>query len=260
MIDSHTHLSDELFDEDLEAAVARAMEAGIDRFILPATSDDTHDKIFSLAARYPNVMYPTIGLHPTDINGNEEYRKHLERVAEIASNPPLPIVAIGEIGIDLHWDKDFLSEQQEGFKYQIELAIKHNLPIIIHSRDAWDETFEVLEPYKGRVRGVFHSFSGTEREVERIEALGGFYYGINGTVTYKKSVIPEALLSIPLDKILLETDSPYLPPVPYRGKRNESSYIPFIANKIAEVKGITTSKLADFTTRNTELLFGLLEK
>lgn len=257
MIDSHTHLCVERFDEDLNEVISRAVAQGVDRFIIPATRDDEHERLFATVAKYPDKMFATIGLHPTDINENPDYKAHLQNVAKIAENPPMRLVAVGETGTDLHWGVDYIEEQKEGFRFQIELAIKHDLPIIIHTRDSWAETFEVLEPYAGRVRGVFHSFAGGKDEIDRIEKIGGFYYGINGTVTYKNSILPAALEHIPLDKILLETDAPFLPPVPHRGERNESSYIPLIAAKVAEVKGVTTSALAEIATRNTELLFSL---
>ncbi len=257
MIDTHTHLCDERFDEDLSDVVARAIASGIDRFILPGTDDDKHDKLFATVSSYPNNMYATVGLHPTYINNNAEYRCHLERVRTIAKNPPLPIVAIGETGMDLHWSVDFVREQKEGFIFQVELALECNLPLIIHSRDAWEHTFEVLEPYNGKVRGVLHSYSGSIAETERALALKDFYFGINGTVTYKNSMLPAAVEIIPTDRLVLETDAPYLPPVPHRGERNESAYISHIAQKVAEIKSVPTGVIAELTTRNAETLFAL---
>ncbi len=257
MIDSHTHFDSERFLEDIDEAVARAIANGVDRFIIPATSDDAQAHLFETVSRYSDCMYATAGLHPTDVNDNPDFRKHLKNVAKVVAAPPMRIVAIGETGTDLHWGGDFIAEQMESFEFQVRLSIEHNLPLIIHTRDSWNETFEVLESYAGKARGVLHSFSGTANEIERIERLTGFYYGINGTVTYKNSTLPEALQSIPLEKILLETDSPFLPPTPYRGKRNESSYIPLIAAKVAEIKGLATAELAEIATKNTERLFNL---
>ncbi len=257
MIDSHTHLYDPRFEEDFDEMIARSIELGIDRFIVPAADPKEQDMLFAAVSRYPERIYATVGLHPTDVNDNPNYKEELEYVRSVALNPPMRLVAIGETGIDLHWSKDFIAEQREAFRFQIELAIETNLPIIIHCREGFSDTFEVLEPYAGRVRGVFHSFAGSATEVERIERMGGFYYGINGTVTYKNSTLPEALEAIPLEKILLETDAPYLPPTPHRGKRNESSYISIIAKRVAEIKGITTAKLDEITTKNTEELFSL---
>lgn len=256
-IDTHTHLFASHFDEDLDAAIEYAKECGVDRFILPATDDHAHQKMLDVALKYSDCCYPTIGLHPTAMNQNLRWREHLSRVESMLSCPPAKFVAIGEIGIDLHWSKDYLEEQIEAFKAQIELAKRYDLPIIIHSRDAWDETLTVLEQYEGQIRGVFHSFSGTKEHISRIEGIGGFFYGINGTVTYKNSTLGDALEHIPLSKILLETDAPYLPPEPYRGKRNQSAYIPLIAARVAQIKGVETKELAAITTANARRLFAI---
>ncbi|MFI3298663.1 MAG: TatD family hydrolase [Rikenellaceae bacterium] len=257
MIDSHIHLCDTRYEGKLDQIIERATAAGINRFIMPAADDKDQERIAEINLQYPHCTYATVGFHPTSVNDNPEWRAHLARVEYLLENPLTKYYAIGETGIDLHWSQDFLEQQKEAFRVQIELSIKYNLPLIIHTRDAWDATFEILEPYAGRVFGVIHSFSGSEREVTRIEKMGGFYYGINGTVTFKKSTLPEALLSIPLEKIILETDGPYLAPMPHRGTRNESAYIAHIAQKVAEIKGVTTAKLDEVTTLNTETLFRL---
>lgn len=257
MIDSHTHLDADRFNEDIDEAVARAKAAGVDRFIIPATSDDAQQHLFDTVARYSDCMFATVGLHPTDVNENPDYKEHLQRVAEVAANPPMRLVAIGETGTDLHWGGDFIEQQIEAFDFQVRLSIEHDLPLIIHTRDSWDETFAVLEKYAGKARGVLHSFSGGVEEIERIEKLTGFYYGINGTVTYKNSKLPAALPHIPIDKLVLETDSPFLPPTPYRGQRNESSYVPLIAAKVAEVLGMSVEEVGRIATANTERLFAL---
>ncbi len=254
-IDSHTHLSDSKFDTDRQEVIERAIAEGVTRFILPATGVEENEVLFDLATKYPGVCFPTIGLHPMEFNDNPDYREHLSKIEEQLENPPLKFVAIGEIGLDLYWEQKYLEQQIEGLRFQLDLAVKYNLPVIIHSRDAWSEILPILADYSGRIRGVFHSFAGTKAQIEKIEEIGGFYYGINGTVTYKNSVLPEALKSIPLEKILLETDSPYLPPTPYRGKRNESSYIPIIAAFVAQLKGVRTEELAERATKNTEELF-----
>ncbi len=255
-IDTHTHLFDSQFDKDLAQVITRAKECGVSKFILPAVESSTHSQMLETAKQFENC-YPTIGLHPTAMNQNLRWREHLSQVESMLNNPPVKFVAVGEIGLDLYWSKEYKEEQIEGFNAQIELAIKHNLPIIIHCRDAWDEILPIVEQYKGEVRGVFHSFSGTKEQISRIERIGDFFYGINGTVTYKKSTLPEAIQNISLNKILLETDAPYLPPVPHRGERNESSYIPLIAQKIAEIKGVTIEEVAKTTTANAESLFAL---
>lgn len=256
-IDSHTHLFDEKFDEDRSEVIQRAIESGVTGFILPAISDHTHQRMFELVGQFPDSCYATIGLHPTEMNGSVDWREQLERVRGYLAAPPVRIVAVGEIGIDLYWEKGFLGEQIEAFEYQVGLAEEYDLPIIVHTRDSWEETLGVLERYSGRVRGVFHSFSGGVSEVERIEGIGGFYYGINGTVTYKNSVLPDTLRLIGVEKILLETDSPYLPPVPYRGRRNESSYVPVIGSFVASLKGMRSEEFARVATLNTRTLFGL---
>ncbi len=255
MIDSHIHLCDERYVGEVAEVIARAKAAGIDRFIMPGADDRDHARIAHLAQKFEGVAFATVGLHPTYINDNPQWREHLQNVENLLKNPPVRYYAIGETGMDLHWSQDFVPEQKEGFRFHIELAIEHDLPLILHCREAWAESFEVLEPYAGRVRGVFHSFAGGRAEVERIEAMGGFYYGINGTLTFKNSTLPEVLPYIPQDKLLFETDGPYLAPMPHRGKRNESSYISYIASRAAEILGVPTSILAEATTRNTEALF-----
>lgn len=257
MIDTHTHLFDPRFDEDLDQAIERARVAGIDRFILPATGDAEHELLFATQRKYPHCCYATMGLHPTCVNDNPHWRDHLANVRRHLENPPMRFVAIGETGLDLHWSADFLEEQKEAFVNQIELSIEFDLPLIIHTRDAWDELLPIMERYAGRIRGVFHSFAGDPSHIERTERLGGFVYGINGTVTYKKSTLPAALEYIALDKIILETDSPYLPPEPHRGKRNESSYVAILAAKVAQIKGVTTEELAQVTTATAQRLFSL---
>lgn len=256
MIDSHTHIFDERFDGDRAAALDRALEAGVDRFILPATLPCEYPALLAVVGEDPRYI-ATMGLHPIAMNDNPDFRDDLMLVREYLEHPPVRFVAIGEVGLDLHWQTDFLDDQIKAFEYQIELAIEFDLPLILHVRDAWEYVFDIMEPYKGRIRGVFHSFSGSVEHVQKIEALGGFLYGINGTVTYKKSLLAEVLPMIPMEKIVLETDSPYLPPDGHRGDRNESAYIPIIAAKIAQIKEITIEEVDRITTENTIKLFNL---
>ncbi len=257
MIDSHTHLCDERFNDDLWEVIERAQAAGVYKFILPAADDKDHQRIAEIAQQYPDVAFATVGLHPTSVNDNPEWETHLRNVKKLLKNPPVRYIAIGETGVDLHWSHSFLQEQKIAFHKQVELSLEYHLPLIIHSRDAWEDTFEVLESYGGKAQGVIHSFSGGRAEVERLERLGGFYYGINGTVTFKNSTLPDALEVIPLEKILLETDSPYLTPVPYRGQRNQSEYIPLIAERIAQLKGTTVSTVSSTTDHNAATLFDI---
>lgn len=255
MVDTHTHIFDESFDGDRAEALSRAIQGGVELFILPATADAEHEKLIEVCRTEPERYFPTMGLHPTEVNGNPNFRVELARLEEYLRRDDVKFVAIGETGLDLHWSKDFLKEQIEAFVFQIELSIKYDLPLVIHTRDAWEELLPIMEPYKGKIRGVFHSFSGTKEEIDRIEAMGGFMYGINGTITYKKSTLPEALKYISLDRIVLETDSPYLPPEPYRGKRNESSYVPILALNVATLKGVSLEEIDRITTKNAIEMF-----
>lgn len=257
MIDSHTHLFDEKFDDDIDDTINRAKAAGIDRFILPATEPHEYKKLFSTALRHPHILFPTMGLHPLAMNANPNWRDDLDIVSEHLKNPPVKFYAIGETGLDLHWDTNFLKEQIEAFVAQIELSIRYDLPLVLHMRDAFDFAFDILEPYKGRVRGVFHSFSGSSSDVAKIERLGNFIYGINGTVTYKKSILADTLRHIDIEKMVLETDAPYLPPQGHRGERNEPSYIAIIADKVAQIKGISVDDVDEITTKNAINFFKL---
>lgn len=254
MIDTHTHIFDKQFDDDRQQALERAVEQGVQYFILPATMDNEHERLFEVCAT-SDRYFATMGLHPIAANDNPNWREHLAHVERLLQNPPVPFVAIGETGLDLHWSQNYLEEQKAIFVSQIELSITHDLPLVIHTRDAWHELLPIMERYAGQIRGVFHSFVGTVAEIERIEAMGGFMYGINGTVTYRKSVLPEALKYIGLDRIVLETDSPYLPPEPHRGRRNESSYVPLVALKVAEIKGVSLDDIDKITTKNAIEMF-----
>ena len=257
MIDTHSHIFDEQFDVDRRQAVARAVEAGVERIILPAIDSSSHERMLDTAAKYQNVCVPAMGLHPTSINGNPAWRDELATVEKYFRELPAAFCAVGEVGLDLYWSRDSLDWQREALAAQVELAIRADLPLIIHTRDAWPEMLDLLAPYSGRVRGVFHSFSGTAREWEAVRRMDGFMTGIGGVVTYKKSGLKELLHDIPIEKILLETDSPYLAPTPHRGKRNESAYLPVIVGAVAEAKGLTIPEVDRITTDNARALFGL---
>lgn len=259
MIDTHTHIFDPRFDEDRQEALERALAEGVDYFILPATMDEEHQKLLDVCGA-ESRYFATIGLHPLAANDNPNYREHLKRVEQYLANNEGRFVAIGETGLDMHWSTDFLAEQKELFVAQIELSIKYDLPLVIHTRDAWEHILPIMERYAGQIRGVFHSFVGTAQEVERIEKITGFMYGINGTVTYKKSTLPAALEHIALEKIVLETDSPYLPPEPHRGHRNESSYVKLVALKLAALKGVSLEQIDEITTKNAIKMFNISEK
>ena len=255
LIDSHSHLFLEEFAEDLPQVMARAREAGVTHIFMPNIDSTTIGPMLRVCREYKGYCYPMIGLHPTSVDA--DYEKELEIVArELAS--PNEFVAVGEIGMDLYWDKTFLREQQRVLDKQIEWALEYGLPVVLHCREAFDHIYNVLKPYQQTpLKGIFHSFTGTSEEACRIMEFADFMIGINGVVTFKKSTLPEVLKNIPLERIVLETDSPYLTPVPFRGKRNESSYIPLIAQKIAELTGLETKKIEEITTQNALNLFNL---
>ncbi len=250
LIDTHCHLYLEDFELDIEEVVSRAKLSGVERFYLPAVDSNSTAAMFELEAKYPGKFLSMMGLHPCSVKSN--YKTELALVEDWLSKRKF--AAIGEIGLDFFWDKTFTKEQYEVFKKQIELAIAYELPIVIHTRNAMQETIDVVKQYKGQVKGIFHCFGGTLEEARQIIDLG-FYLGIGGVVTYKKSGLAEVLKEIDLSYIVLETDSPYLTPVPFRGKRNESSYLTYIVEKIAEVKEMTLEEVAGITTANALKIF-----
>ena len=253
IIDTHTHLYLKQFKEDIDDVIARAKESGVQKFIFPAIDSSHFDSMHNLKNKYPDEIYLMSGLHPTDVK--ENYKDELDFVVNTLKTNNN--VAIGEIGIDLYWDKSFLKQQQDAFKFQIRLAIKHDLPIVIHCREAFNEIFEILDKENcDKLRGVFHCFTGTLEEAQRAIDLG-FVLGIGGVVTFKNGGIDKFLHKIDLKNIVLETDSPYLAPVPFRGKRNESSYIIYILEKLSEIYGISKEKIAEITSKNAKKVFRL---
>jgi TatD DNase family protein len=253
IIDTHTHLYLKQFNEDIDLVIQRSKEIGVKKFIFPAIDSSHFDDMHGLKGKYPDCIFLMSGLHPTDVK--EDSKDELDFVANSLNTHDY--VAIGEIGIDLYWDKTFLSEQQEAFRFQIRLALKHDLPIVIHCRDAFDEIFEILDKENcDKLRGVFHCFTGTLEQAKRAIDLG-FVLGIGGVVTFKNGGIDKFLNQIDLKYIVLETDSPYLAPVPYRGKRNESSYIMYVVEKLSEIYGLSKEEIADITTKNAEKVFAL---
>lgn len=251
-IDTHSHLYDEAFSSEEDLAVARAVEANVTKMILPDIDASTREAMFTLAERHPDTLFPTLGLHPTSVSHNWE--EELNAVEK--SLDKHKIWAIGEVGIDCYWSKEFLEQQKEAFRIQLEIAHKLDLPVIIHSRESTELIINILKDYKHLpLRGIFHAYSGSVETFHELQKLGDWHIGIGGVLTYKKASIAETVKSIPLDRILLETDSPYLTPVPHRGKRNESSYIPHIAEKLATQKGIDITEVAQVTTENAKRLF-----
>lgn len=252
MIDTHTHLYAEEFDEDRKEAIQRALDKGISEFYLPAIDSESHEKILELEKEYPGQVFSMMGLHPCYVKP-ESWEKELEIVKNYLDHRHFP--AIGEIGIDLYWDKTTLDIQVKAFEQQIDWAIEKDLPIVIHTRESFDETFEVLERKKHpKLRGIFHCFSGNLEQAQHAIDLN-FILGIGGVVTFKNGKIDQFLSEVPLDKIVLETDSPYLAPVPHRGKRNESSYLDLVAGKLVDIYGKEFSEIDRITTENARNLF-----
>lgn len=252
-VDTHTHLFCEEFNEDREVVVERAIEAGVTRLCLPAINLGSMSPLLEMCERFPGQCFPMIGLHPTDVNS--DYKKDLQELERMLLSDNR-FVAVGEVGLDFYWSEEFRSEQIDAFEEQIGWARRAGLPLAIHSRNAFKELSSVMDGHRADgLRGVFHCFSGTADEATELLTHEGFFLGVGGVLTYKKSPLPQVLATVPLERIVLETDSPYLPPVPFRGKRNESTYIPYIAETLAQIYGCTVEKVAEVTTQNAERLF-----
>ncbi len=252
MIDTHTHLYAEEFDEDRKETIERALNKGISKFFLPAIDSESHEKMLALESEFPNQIYSMMGLHPCYVKP-ETWENELKIVENYLDQRHYP--AIGEIGIDLYWDKTTLDIQIKAFEQQIDWAIERDLPIVIHTRESFNETFDVLERKKHpKLRGIFHCFSGNLEQAKHAIDLN-FILGIGGVVTFKNGKIDQFLNEIPLGKIVLETDSPYLAPVPHRGKRNESAYLDLVAGKLVDIYGKDFSEIDRITTENALQLF-----
>ncbi len=256
MIDTHSHIYSEEFDADRDEVILRAQHAGVTKIILPNVDSDTLPRLLELEARYPDYCYAAIGLHPESVK--EDYLKQLEIIkAELERRK---YIAVGEIGIDLYWDKTYQTEQIGAFQTQVEWAIELNLPVIIHVRNSHRETIDTLKHYAGSgLKGIFHCFGGTPEEADEIFSLGDFKLGIGGVVTFKNSGLADSLMHIPLEKLVLETDSPYLTPAPFRGKRNESSYLRYVAVRLAEIYNVSQDEVDRITTESTCSVFSGLK-
>jgi TatD DNase family protein len=255
LIDSHSHLYSAEFNHDLDEAIDRCKENNIVKVLLPNIDTSSHSEMMRLCTDFPKFFTPMLGLHPCSVNKSFE-----KELSEIFSHyKPNIYCAIGEIGIDLYWDKTFLKEQIYALEFQIEFSKKHKLPIVLHVRDAFDEVFEVVDRlHDGNLSGVFHCFTGNIEQAEHIMAYKTFMMGIGGVVTFKKSGLDEVAKQIPLEYLILETDSPYLAPSPHRGKRNESSYLKLIAEKLSEIKNCSLEEIAEQTTSNCLKIFPTL--
>ena len=249
--DSHTHLYLKQFENDLDPLIQQALNKKINRFLLPNIDNETLPKLLSVCEKYPNLLFPMIGLHPCSIK--ENYITELEKLYANMHNAKF--IGIGEVGIDLYWDTKFIEEQKAAFKTQIQWGNKNNLPIIIHSRNSFNEVYSILKTEKEEhTTGIFHCFSGTHEEAKKIIDLG-FYLGIGGVLTFKNSNLIEVIKKIDLNHIVLETDAPYLSPHPMRGKRNEPQFLSIIAKKISEIKNISIAELSVITNKNIDDIF-----
>ena len=261
LIDTHSHIYEPEFDGDRAEALQRCVDAEVRLLMLPAIDGESYERMFDLVRAYPEMMRPMMGLHPTSVNDNPNWRADLQRVDDYLQHPPQGVerfYGVGEIGLDFYWSSDFCQEQIEAFKCQIEMAIKYNLPIAVHTRNAWEQMCEVMEQFSGRgVRGIFHAFSDGVESYQRLKKCGDFLFGVGGVVTFKKSKLAEVVQAMELTDIVLETDCPYLTPVPHRGERNESSYVKYICQKIAELKGVDYNTVAEQTTENVKRIFNI---
>ena len=256
MIDTHSHIYSEEFDADRDEVTLRAQHAGVNKIILPNVDSDSLPRLLKLEARYPDYCYAAVGLHPESVK--ENYQKELDVIREELERRKY--IAVGEIGIDLYWDKTYQTEQILAFQTQVEWAIEFNLPVIIHVRNSHNETIQALKPYAGKgLKGIFHCFGGTPEEAAEIFSLGDFKLGIGGVVTFKNSGLAASLMHIPPENLVLETDSPYLTPAPFRGKRNESAYTVLVAEKLAQVYDMSVGEIDRITTENACSVFSGLK-
>ncbi|MGV3585529.1 MAG: TatD family hydrolase [Adhaeribacter sp.] len=252
-IDSHAHIYSEQFKPDRDETIRKATEAGVAQILMPNVDHTSIDVMLQTEADHPAVCLAMMGLHPCSV------QKHFEKELYTVENwlNQRKFIAIGETGIDLYWDKTFLPQQQEALQIQVDWAKKHNIPIVLHTREAFNEVYEIIERSQdGNLQGVFHCFSGTAEEAQKVIKTG-FYLGIGGVATFKNGGLDKVLPEVPLEYLMLETDCPYLAPVPHRGKRNEPAYLPLVAKRVAEIKNVPLAELVEACTANTKKLFNL---
>ena len=255
MIDTHSHIYEPEFDEDREQVVSRAREAGVEMILLPNINAESIRPMLDLCRQYPDYCFPMIGLHPEDVR--DDYKAVLTQMHEQLQTTN-PYIAIGEVGLDFYWDETYRDQQLDAFEQQIMWAKQYRLPLVIHSRKSHRELVDMMEQHRGySLRGIFHCFGGTLEEANELLSFPGFVLGIGGVLTYKKSTLPEVLREVPLERIVVETDAPYLSPVPFRGKRNESAYVAYTLRRLAEVYEKSVSEVDIVTTNTAKHLFGL---
>lgn len=258
MIDTHSHIYAEEFDADRAEALARAREVGVEMLLLPDIDSESRDRMFDLAKANLDYCRPMVGLHPTSVNDNPRWREELDMVEALLNNPPMALCGVGEIGLDLYWSRDFYREQREVLHAQLELALKYDKAVAIHTRSAYDEMLDAVATYRGRgLRGVFHAYASDADMARKLLKHGDFVFGIGGVVTFKNSGLDRVVAELPTELLILETDCPYLTPVPHRGKRNESSYVEYVCRKVADIHGLATERVDVVTTATARRIFAL---
>ena len=253
MVDTHSHIYGPEFDEDRDEVISRALQSGVEKIILPNINEESMSRMLSVSNSYPQICYPTIGLHPEDVR--EDWSQVLDRMEVMLGS----VTAVGEVGLDFYWDSTFRKEQIEAFERQIFWAKEHDLPLIIHMRKAEQELLEIMERHKGDgLRGVFHCFGGSIETAERMLRHEGFVLGIGGVLTFKNCRLAETLRHVPLDRIVLETDAPYLAPVPFRGKRNEPAFVAYVVQFLSNIYNVSEQEIGKVTNSTVNRLFGFL--
>jgi len=256
LIDTHTHLDGEEFDADRDDVMARARAAGVNKVLIPSIDLSSVSRVLSVCERYKGYAYPMIGLHPEEVRA--DWRNVLAEMERFLHQPAHPFVAIGEVGLDFYWSREFENEQLQAFEEQVKWAVKYRLPLMIHCRKGQQELVRILRRYEQDLcGGVFHCFTGNGKEAAELLSFSRFALGIGGVLTFKKSHLPEVLPTIPLDRVVLETDSPYMAPVPMRGQRNESAFVLHVLNRMAECYSLSPEAVAEATNRNVERIFGV---
>ena len=256
MIDTHSHIYAEEFDADRNEALERAWSAGVELMILPDIDSTSRERMFTLAQEQPNRCLAMAGLHPTSVNDNPQWQIELDVVEKLLHDAPTKLCGVGEIGLDLYWSRDFYNVQREVLHAQLELALKYNKAVVIHTRDAYKEMLDAVATYRGKgLRGVFHAYASDVDMARKLLRCGEFAFGIGGVVTFKNSGLDRVVADMPLELLLLETDSPYLTPVPHRGKRNEPSYVEYVCRKIAEIHNTSPERVDALTTATAKEIF-----
>ena len=259
MIDTHSHIYAEEFDSDRNEALERAKAAGVERLILPDIASESRPRMLDLAAANHDYCHPMAGLHPTSVNDNPHWREELDAVERLLREPPMTLCGVGEIGLDLYWSQEFYRQQREVLHAQIELALQYDKPIVIHTRSAYDEMENALSTYRGRgLRGVLHAYADSAERALRFAKMGEIYFGVGGVVTFKNAGLGKEIAQLPTELLLLETDCPYLTPLPHRGKRNESAYVEHVCRKVAELHNTSFDHVDKLTTATAKELFSIV--